>query len=126
MGNLDAKRDWGFARRVRRSDVAHAPTGPAPHDFVVGTGEMHSVREFVELAFARAGLDWRPYVAFDPRYLRPAEVDALQADTSKAKRVLEWEHKVGFEELAGVMVDAEMEDIRRRQSGVLKPVNHFA
>jgi GDPmannose 4,6-dehydratase len=125
LGNLDARRDWGYAPEYVEA-MWRMLQLDAPHDFVIGTGEMHSVREFVELAFARAGLDWRPYVAFDPRYLRPAEVDALQADTSKAKRVLEWEHKVGFEELAGVMVDAEMEDIRRRQSGVLKPVNHFA
>jgi GDPmannose 4,6-dehydratase len=97
-----------------------------PEDFVIGTGEMHSVREFAELAFARAGLDWMDHVAFDERYLRPAEVDALQANPEKARRILRWEHRVGFEQLVRIMVDAEMEEIRVRQSGVLKPVNDLA
>jgi GDPmannose 4,6-dehydratase len=121
MGNLEARRDWGFAPeyvdamwRMMQQD--------APDDFVIGTGEMRTVREFIEHAFSRADLDWKEYVEIDPRYFRPAEVDALQADPSKARRVLGWEPKVTFKELVRLMVDAEMEDLRRRQAGVLTPV----
>jgi GDPmannose 4,6-dehydratase len=91
-------------------------------DFVIGTGEMHSVREFVELAFSHAGLDWRRYVKTDPRYLRPAEVDALQADCSKARQVLGWTHRTSLPEFVKLMVDAECEALTERRSGVLKPV----
>lgn len=121
MGNLEARRDWGFAPeyvdamwRMMQQDAAD--------DFVIGTGEMRTVREFIEHAFSRADLDWKEYVEIDPRYFRPAEVDALQADPSKARRVLGWEPKVKFKELVRLMVDAEMEDLRRRQAGVLTPV----
>ncbi len=125
LGNLDAKRDWGYAPEYVEA-MWRMLQMDEPQDFVIGTGEMHSVREFVELAFGHAGLDWSRHVEFDPRYLRPAEVDALQADASKARRVLEWEHQVGFEQLVRIMVDKEAADIRLRQSGILKPVNHFA
>ena len=108
LGNLDAKRDWGHA-----ADYVEAMwlmlQQETPDDFVIGTGETHSVREFLELAFARAGLDWREHVKSDPRYLRPAEVDLLLADPSKAKRVLGWSPKVGFQELVDRMVDSDVE-----------------
>jgi GDPmannose 4,6-dehydratase len=117
----------GLRARVRRSDVAHAAALDAPHDFVIGTGEMHSVREFVELAFARRRASTGALTSPSIRATSARPKWTLCRRTaSKAKRVLEWEHKVGFEELVRIMVEAEMEDIRRRQSGVLKPVNHFA
>ena len=108
LGNLDAKRDWGHAR-----DYVDAMWRMLQHhegdDFVVGTGETYSVRQFVERAFARAGLAWEDFVRFDPRYLRPAEVDLLLSDPSKAKRELGWSPKVTFEQLVDEMVDADME-----------------
>lgn len=125
LGNLEARRDWGYAPEYVEA-MWMMLQQDEPEDFVIGTGEMHSVREFVELAFARAGLDWVEHVAFDERYLRPAEVDALQAKPDKARRILGWEHRVGFEELVRIMVDAELEDIRVRQSGILRPVNDLA
>jgi GDPmannose 4,6-dehydratase len=91
-------------------------------DYVIGSGEMHSVREFLECAFSRADLDWQDYVEIDPRYLRPAEVDALQADPAKARRQLGWRSRTGFAELVHLMVDAEMDVLKRRQSGVLEPL----
>jgi GDPmannose 4,6-dehydratase len=80
----------------------------APDDYVIATGETHSVRELIEVAFARAGLDWRQHVVEDPQLKRPAEVDLLQGDASKAKRVLGWQPKVGFRELIEMMVDADL------------------
>jgi GDPmannose 4,6-dehydratase len=107
LGNLEARRDWGHARdyvRAMHLIVSH----PQPGDFVVGTGEDHSVREFVEAAFGLVGLDWEDHVRIDPRYFRPTEVDVLRADASKARRELGWEPEVGFAELVREMVDAEM------------------
>jgi GDPmannose 4,6-dehydratase len=108
LGNLDAVRDWGFA-----GDYVEAMwlmlQQDVPDDYVVATGEMHSVREFLELAFDYVKLDWRKYVEIDPRYFRPAEVDILCGDTSKARRILGWEPKVSFEELVSAMIDADME-----------------
>jgi GDPmannose 4,6-dehydratase len=108
LGNLEARRDWGFAGdyvdamwRMLQQDQ--------PQDYVVGSGETHSVRELVELAFAHVGLDYRQYVVSDPKYYRPAEVDLLLADPSKARRELGWTPKVGFAELVVMMVDADME-----------------
>ncbi|MCC6538249.1 MAG: GDP-mannose 4,6-dehydratase [Bryobacterales bacterium] len=121
LGNLDALRDWGYAPEYVDA-MWRMLQQETPDDFVIGTGEMHTVREFVEVAFAHAGLDWRERVEIDPRYFRPAEVDALQADASKARRALGWEARVTFAELVRIMVDAELEDLRRRQSGVLTPV----
>ena len=92
-------------------------------DYVIGTGEMHSVREFLDLAFAHVGLDANDYVELDPRYLRPAEVDALQADPSKAKRELCWQHTTTFPQLVSIMVDAELDSIERRRQGILRPVD---
>jgi GDPmannose 4,6-dehydratase len=115
LGNLDAKRDWGFAGdyvdamwRMLQID--------RPDDFVIATGEAHSVREFLEEAFRAADLDWSEYVAIDPRYLRPTEVDHLLGDPSKARRELGWEPKVTFRELAKMMVDHDMELARREKT----------
>jgi GDPmannose 4,6-dehydratase len=121
MGNLDAKRDWGYAPEYVEA-MWRMLQQDEPDDFVIGTGEMRTVREFVEHAFERCDLDWKEYVEIDERYFRPAEVDALQADPSKARRILGWEPRVTFKELVRVMVDAEIEDLRRRQAGVLTPV----
>ncbi len=121
MGNIDAQRDWGYAPEFVEA-MWRMLQQDTPDDFVIGTGEMRTVREFIEHAFGRLDLDWKEYVEIDPRYFRPAEVDALQADPSKARRVLGWEPKVTFKELVRIMVDAEMEDLRRRQAGVLTPV----
>jgi GDPmannose 4,6-dehydratase len=108
LGNLDAKRDWGFA-----ADYIEAMwlmlQQDSPDDFVIATGEMHSVREFLELAFDRVKLDWQQYVESDPRYCRPAEVDVLCGDASKARRILRWEPRVGFEALVTLMIDADAE-----------------
>jgi GDPmannose 4,6-dehydratase len=108
LGNLEARRDWGFAGdyveamwRMLQQDT--------PQDYVVGTGETHSVRELVELAFGHAGLDYRKYVVSDPKYYRPAEVDLLLADPAKARRELGWAPKVSFGELVAMMVDADLE-----------------
>jgi GDPmannose 4,6-dehydratase len=113
LGNLDARRDWGFA-----GDYVDAMwrmlQQPEPCDYVVGTGETHSVRELVEAAFGHVGLDWRKYVSTDPKYIRPAEVDLLQADPSKARKELGWSPKVGFSELVAMMVDADLERLRGR------------
>ncbi|HLD25881.1 MAG TPA: GDP-mannose 4,6-dehydratase [Candidatus Andersenbacteria bacterium] len=107
LGNLDAKRDWGFAGDYVEMMWLMLQQDQ-PEDFVIGTGENHSVQEFVELAFARVGLPWRDYVVQDPRYLRPAEVDTLLADPRKARERLGWQPKVSFEELVHMMVDAEL------------------
>jgi GDPmannose 4,6-dehydratase len=108
LGNLEAHRDWGFA-----GDYVEAMwmmmQQPQPDDYVIATGEHHSVQEFLELAFERAGLDWRKYVETDDRYLRPAEVDLLMGDSSKARRILGWQPKVNFPQLVGLMIDADME-----------------
>jgi GDPmannose 4,6-dehydratase len=116
LGNLEARRDWGFA-----GDYVEAMwlmlQQNEPGDYVIGTGEAHSVREFVEAAFAHAGLDWREHVRIDPRYYRPAEVDDLRADTSKARRVLGWAPRVKFQELVQMMVDADLAELRRKLKG---------
>jgi GDPmannose 4,6-dehydratase len=106
LGNLDAERDWGFA-----GDYVAAMwlmlQQDKPDDYVIATGQTHSVREFLDLAFDRVGLDWKKYVDVDTRYLRPAEIDVLQGDASKARRVLGWKPKVSFEELVATMIDAD-------------------
>ena len=107
LGNLDAKRDWGFA-----GDYVDAMwrmlQQPAPEDYVIGTGIAHSVRELVEIAFAHVGLDWRAHMVIDPRFLRPAEVDVLLADPTKARTRLGWTPTVSFEQLVRSMVDADL------------------
>ncbi len=111
LGNLDAKRDWGFA-----GDYVEAMwlmlQQPEPDDFVIGTGEAHSVRELCEAAFGHAGLDWKKYVKVDKKLLRPAEVDYLIADASKAKRVLGWKPKVNFKQLVAMMVDSDLQRLK--------------
>ncbi len=107
MGNLDAKRDWGFA-----GDYVEAMwlmlQQEKPEDFVISTGETHSVREWIEECFNHLGLDWKKHVETDPRYLRPAEVDLLLGDCTKAKTLLKWEPKVKFKELAKMMVEHDL------------------
>ena len=107
LGNLDAQRDWGYAGDYVRAMWLMMQHGE-PDDFVVATGENHSVREFVEIAFAHAGLDWEQYVRLDERFLRPAEVDHLRGDASKAQRLLGWEPTVSFPGLVRMMVDADL------------------
>jgi GDPmannose 4,6-dehydratase len=108
LGNLDAKRDWGYAPEYVEAMWMMLQLDE-PDDFVIGTGEAHSVREFVERAFAHAGLDAEKHVEVDPTYFRPAEVDYLMADPSKAERVLGWKAKTTFEELVKIMVDADIQ-----------------
>src|SRR6266513_488183 len=107
MGNLDARRDWGYAR-----DYVEAMwmmlDAPEPEDYVIATGETHSVRELIEKAFGYLDLDWQKYVQIDPRYFRPAEVDLLLGDASKARRELGWEPKVTFDELVKLMGDHDL------------------
>jgi GDPmannose 4,6-dehydratase len=95
-----------------------------PDDFVVATGGMHTVREFLEHAFRHAGLDWEPHVEIDQRYFRPSEVDALQGDPSKARDVLGWEPKVGFEELVQLMVDADVTALEDQLAGKVTRFSH--
>jgi GDPmannose 4,6-dehydratase len=116
LGNLDARRDWGYAPDYVRAMWLMLQQ-EHPDDFVVGTGEAHTVREFVEFAFAHAGLDWKEHVEVDARYFRPAEVDYLCADASKAHRVLGWEPSVAFDELVRIMVDADMNAAEARFKG---------
>ena len=108
LGNLDAKRDWGYAPEYVEAMWLMLQQEKAG-DYVIATGEMHTVREFVEEAFAYANLDWEKYVRTDERYYRPAEVDQLLGDPSRAKAVLGWEPKVKFKELVKIMIDADME-----------------
>lgn len=114
LGNLDARRDWGFA-----GDYVDAMwrmlQAPEPKDYVVGTGETHSVRELVEIAFAHAGLDWRQYVRTDERFMRPAEVDVLLADPTRARIELGWTPTVDFAALVRMMVDADLERLGARR-----------
>ncbi|HIK45866.1 MAG TPA: GDP-mannose 4,6-dehydratase, partial [Leptolyngbyaceae cyanobacterium M65_K2018_010] len=108
MGNLDAKRDWGYAKDYVQAMWLMLQQD-APDDYVVATGETHSVREFLDLAFGHVNLNWQDYVAFDERYLRPAEVDLLIGDPSKAKAQLGWQPSVTFEELVHLMVEADLQ-----------------
>jgi GDPmannose 4,6-dehydratase len=107
LGNLDACRDWGFAGDYVRAMWLMLQQDVAD-DYVIATGVSHSVRQLVEAAFTHAGLDWQKYVRVDPAFLRPAEVDHLIGDSSKARRVLGWEPKVSFEKLIAMMVDADV------------------
>jgi GDPmannose 4,6-dehydratase len=108
LGNLSARRDWGYAPEYVEA-MWKMLQQPKPDDYVIGTGESHTVREFVELAFAEAGIkNWKKYVAIDPRYYRPAEVEHLVADTRKARTKLGWKAKTKFKELVKLMVRAEL------------------
>ncbi len=116
LGNLDAKRDWGFA-----GDYVEAMwlmmQQPKADDYVIATGETHSVREFLEAAFDYAGLNWKKYVEIDKRYFRPTEVDFLIGDNRKARKILKWKPKVNFKQLVRMMVEADMELISRQLHG---------
>ena len=116
LGNLDARRDWGYAPDYVRAMWLMLQQDE-PDDYVVGTGEAHSVREFVELAFATADLDWQKYVEIDSRYFRPAETAYLCADTTKARKALDWEPTVTFTELVRIMVEADTKDLATRIKG---------
>ena len=107
LGNLDAKRDWGYAKEYVEAMWLMLQQDK-PEDYVIATGETHSVRDFLDEAFSHVGIDWHDYVELDPRYLRPAEVDELVGDAGKAKRAFGWEPKVTFKELVRLMVDADM------------------
>ncbi len=107
LGNLDSKRDWGYAKDYVKAMWLMLQQDE-PDDYVVATGETHSVQEFLEVAFKYVNLNWEDYVAFDPRYLRPAEVDLLIGDPAKAKAKLGWEPSVTFEELVHLMVEADL------------------
>lgn len=111
LGNLDARRDWGYAGDYVRA-MWLIVQNDVPQDYVIATGETHSVEEFLELAFGHVNLDWRDYVVQDSRYMRPAEVDLLVGDASKAGKDLGWEPKVTFKELVQLMVDADLKLIR--------------
>jgi len=121
LGNLEAKRDWGYAPeyveamwRILQQDE--------PDDYVVGTGESHSVKEFIEEAFSYVGLDWKEHVKIDPRYFRPTEPETLIADAAKARAKLEWEPRVTFKELIAIMTDADLEAIGLKSPGKGKTI----
>jgi GDPmannose 4,6-dehydratase len=110
LGNLDAKRDWGYAKDYVKAMWLMLQQDQ-PDDYVVATNETHSIREFLDIAFNHVNLDWHDYVEFDPRYLRPAEVELLIGDSTKARQQLGWEPSVTFEELVHLMVEADLEAV---------------
>ncbi|HEY0989703.1 MAG TPA: GDP-mannose 4,6-dehydratase [Kofleriaceae bacterium] len=121
LGNLEARRDWGYARdyveamwRMLQQDT--------PDDYVIATGESHSVREVLDVAFGALGLRWEPYVELDARYLRPTEVDHLHGDATRAREKLGWKPSVTFAELITMMVSADEEDVRSALSGRPPPI----
>jgi GDPmannose 4,6-dehydratase len=116
MGNIDAQRDWGFAGDYIRAMWLMLQQ-PHADDYVIATGETHSVQELLELAFSRAGLDWKKYVEIDPKLVRPAEVDYLCGDASKAKKVLGWTPQVNFKQLVEMMVDADLNQLKQTLVG---------
>ncbi len=125
LGNLEARRDWGFS-----GDYVNAMWSmlqqESPCDYVIGTGETHSVREFCEEAFSHVGLDYKDFVVQDPRFYRPAEVDVLVSNPSRAKQILGWQPKVSFRELVKMMVDADLKRLKARTEKVSeKPENGF-
>ena len=111
LGNLDAKRDWGFAGDYVKAFWMMLQQSQ-PEDFVIATGKTHSVREFVEHAFGHLGLDWQKHVEIDQSLLRPAEIDFLCGDASKARKKLAWQPEVSFEELISMMVDADLKKLQ--------------
>jgi GDPmannose 4,6-dehydratase len=114
LGNLEARRDWGYAPEYVEAMWLMLQED-APNDYVIATGETHSVREFLEVAFSCVGLDWQRHVEISQRYFRPAEVDLLMGDASKAKRLLGWEPTIGFEALVRLMVDADIRALQQPQ-----------
>jgi GDPmannose 4,6-dehydratase len=119
LGNLDAKRDWGFAKDYVRA-MWMMLQQEKPDDYVIATGETHTVREFCEVAFAHAGLDWKKHVVVDPLYMRPTEVDLLLGDASKAKNLLRWEPTTKFADLVKLMVDSDLQ-LARSGQGAFHP-----
>ncbi len=124
LGNLDAKRDWGYAKEYVDAMWLMLQQEEA-EDFVIATGETHSVREFLEEAFTCVDLDWKDYVEIDPKYFRPAEVDLLIGDASKAREKLNWEPKVKFKELVRLMVEADIDTLQRQLSGQIPSESEF-
>jgi GDPmannose 4,6-dehydratase len=122
LGNLDSKRDWGYAKDYVRAMWLMLQQDQ-PDDYVVATGETHSIREFLDIAFGHVNLNWEDYVAFDPRYLRPAEVDILIGDPAKAKQQLQWEPSVSFEGLVKLMVEADLQALGITHSSGSDPNN---
>ncbi len=116
LGNLDAKRDWGYAPDFTDA-MWRILQAEQPSDYVIATGATHSVRDFLDEAGSCLGMDWEDVVAFDPRYLRPAEVDVLQGDFSKARRELDWEPTVTFKELVRIMVEADVKLLEDQLAG---------
>ncbi|MFM8212276.1 MAG: GDP-mannose 4,6-dehydratase, partial [Actinomycetes bacterium] len=116
LGNLDSRRDWGYAKEYVEAMwlMLQQPSGD---DFVIATGESATVKEFAEVAFNKAGLDWQKYVKIDERYLRPAEVDSLIGDSSKAKKLLNWVPKTNWKQLAELMVEADIKLLEDKLSG---------
>jgi GDPmannose 4,6-dehydratase len=119
LGNLDAKRDWGYAREFVEAMWLMLQQDQ-PDDYVVATGETHSIREFLDLAFGYANLDWKKHVEIDPRYYRPAEVDILMGDYSKAKKKLGWEPRTKFPELVKLMVESDIKLLKDHREGRVK------
>lgn len=122
LGNLDAKRDWGYAPDYVKAMWLMLQQDD-PQDFVIATGQSHSVREFLEEAFSYADLDWKEYVEIDPRYFRPTEVELLLGDAGRAQKILGWEPEVGFKELVRLMVDADikaLEEMKQCQDIIQK------
>ncbi len=119
LGNLDARRDWGYAREYVEAMWLMLQQDE-PDDYVIATGETHSVTEFLDAAFSHAGLDWQSYVEVDPRYYRPAEVDMLIGDSSKATKKFGWTPKTTFVDLVKLMVDADIDLLRRHREGLIK------
>jgi GDPmannose 4,6-dehydratase len=110
LGNLEPKRDWGYAPEYVEV-MWQILQQKEPDDYVVGTGEQHSVREFAEQAFSYAGLDWEKYVKIDPRYFRPTETENLCADSRKIKKTINWESRIRFNDLVKIMVDADVRKV---------------
>jgi len=124
LGNLDAKRDWGYAKEYVEAMWLMLQQ-EQPDDYVIATNETHSIREFLEIAFSHAGLDWNKYVEIDPRYFRPAEVELLIGDYSKAKQKLGWEPKTKCADLARLMVDADIQSLQEKMSGKIKRMDQM-
>lgn len=120
LGNLDARRDWGYAREYVEG-IWRMLQQDEPDDYILATGETHSVKEFLEEAFRYAGLDWNAFVKYDARYLRPAEVDLLIGDPSKARAKLGWEPKTRFKDLVRLMVDADRKVLAAELAGKIPP-----
>ena len=119
LGNLDAKRDWGYAKEYVEAMYLMLQQDK-PDDYVIATNETHSIREFLDVAFGHAGIDWQKHVEIDPRYYRPAEVELLIGDGSKAKRQLGWEPKTKFADLARLMVEADIQLLKDHREGRIK------